>query len=371
MSDVRTGDGGTYPLLDEPVKVGIAGLGRSGWGLHAKTVAELPAIYQVTGITDPIAERRSQACRTFGCPSYADFSSLVTAENIELVVLATPSHLHARQAIEALSNGKHVLVEKPFAISAAAAAEMMTAARRAGKLIVACQNRRFSADFLKVREVIASGCLGAIIEIKISWHRFARRWDWQTLRKYGGGTLNNDASHAVDQALLLLGDQDPEVSCQLVRTPLCLGDAEDHVKIILTAPGSPLIDLEFSSACAYPQDRWLVLGTRGTLAGGDGCLRWRYTEPGSLSARRVSEEPPADRGYGHEELRWVEREYDLTGEEYVDGHRRLYQHLYGALRGSWQLAITPDSIQRQMAVLEKCRTAGIFQVEENYREIGI
>ena len=124
----------------------------------------------------------------------------------------------------------------------------------------------YDPDFIQIRKVIASGKLGRIVMIKQTWHSFGRRWDWQTLRKFGGGTLNNTAPHAIDQLLQLFGKKEAQVFCHLERT-LTLGDADDHVKIILKAKGQPMIDLELTSACAYPQEHWLVMGTQMSLNG--------------------------------------------------------------------------------------------------------
>ena len=346
-----------------PVGVGIVGLGRSGWDLHAKTLASMPHLYTVAGVTDPIAGRCAEAADRFGCRSFPSAGDLAAADDVELVVLATPSHLHAKTAIEVLDRGTHVLVEKPFATSLSEVDAVLDAARRAGRIATASQNLRYTADFLKVREVVDSGHLGRLVEIKVHWHAFRRRWDWQTMRCYGGGTVNNDASHVLDQALVLLGDHEPAVWAHLTHTPLCLGDAEDHAKIVLSGPGMPLVDLEFSNACAYPQNRWLVLGTRGALTGGPAGLRWRYVDSGSMRDRQVRSEPNPDRAYDNEELRWTEQSCDLAEETYAESHVRMYRELYLTVREGRPLAITPDSVRRQVALLERCRAAETRQME--------
>ncbi|MCG5214619.1 Gfo/Idh/MocA family oxidoreductase [Streptosporangium sp. KLBMP 9127] len=320
-------------------------------------MARLPAQFQIVAATDPIKERAEQAADEFGCAAYSSPAGLVADDDVELVVVASPSHLHAAHAVQALEHGRHVLVEKPFSLSLAEADDMFAAARRADRLLTAAQNLRYTADFVKVREVVASGKLGEIIQIDIRRHAFRRRWDWQTLTEFGGGMLHNDASHIVDQALLLLGEADVEVTCSLARTPLSLGDAEDHAKILLSAEGRPLVDLEFTNACAYPQDQWLVMGTRGSLTGGANHLRWRYLDPELLDARKVSSEPPEDRGYNTEDLPWVEEECRLPAETYVSSHVRLYRSLHATLRDGRPPDITPESVRRQIAVLERCRGA--------------
>ena len=340
---------------DGPIAVGIAGLGRSGWRIHVPTLEALPDAYRIAAVSDPSAERRGEAEQRLGCPAHADFQSMLADDRIELVVLATPSHLHADQASEAMRAGKHVIVEKPFAPDLASADRMLAAARETGRVLTGSQNYRYVGDFLKIREVVESGKLGRILSIRIAWHWFRRRWDWQTLKEFGGGSLNNDGSHVIDQALLFLGEAEPEVFCHMERTPLNSGDADDHVKVILRAPGAPFIDMEFSNACAYPQDMWLVMGTQGGLTGTHTQLRWRYVDPALLPARPVSREPTPDRSYNREELPWVEETSDLSREDHTASNKRLYGDLHRGLRQGAPLAVTAASIRRQIAVLERCR----------------
>lgn len=337
------------------IGVGIAGLGRSGWGIHVPSLEALPAQYRIVAVHDPKAERVAEAEARLGCRGYDDLSALLQDDAVELAVIAIPSHLHADAAVEALRAGKHVLVEKPFAADLADADRMIAAARETDRVLTGSQNYRYMADFLTIREVIASGKLGRILQVRVAWHWFRRRWDWQTMKAYGGGSLNNDGSHVVDQALLLLGDGQPEIFCHMERSGLSSGDAEDHVKVLLQARDAPLIDMEFSNACAYAQDMWLVMGTNGTLTGSHAGLRWKYIDPRLLPARPVSHDPTPDRSYNREELPWVEEIIDLSKERHIDSNKRLYLDLYATVREHQPLAITAESIRRQLAVLQRCR----------------
>ena len=341
--------------IDSVVPVAIAGLGRAGWSLHASTLEGMKDKYQVVAACDRDQGRQGEARDRFGCRTYSEFSDMLEEDEVELVVMAMPSHLHADFAIEAMRAGKHVLVEKPFAVDLEDADRMIEVAKETGQILTGSQNLRYQADFLKVREVIESGKLGRIILIRIAWHWFRRRWDWQTLKEFGGGKLNNDGAHVIDQALLLFGDAEPQVFCHMERTPLVSGDAEDHVKVILHAPGTPMIDMEFTNACAYSQEQWLVMGTQGGLTGTHGQLRWKYVDPELLPRRPVSREPAPDRSYNREELPWVEESCDFSNETYTMSNKRLYNALYATLRKGAPLAIAPESIRRQIAVLEKCR----------------
>jgi predicted dehydrogenase len=336
------------------IQVGIAGLGRSGWDMHAKALTVLPEMFRVTAVADAQPERRQEAYDRFDCFTTDSFEELVAQEAVELVVVATPSHLHADQCVMALQAGKHVLVEKPVALSLAEVEGMMVAARQADRVLTVNQNYRYQPDFRKVREVLASGRLGQIVQVRVAVHQFSRRWDWQTLREYGGGILNNHGVHWLDMMLQLVEDDDLEVFCHMVQTPLYAGDAESHARVLLRPKVGPLIDIELTHVNAYGQDTWLVMGTQGSLTGNRRQLRWKYFEPEAVPPLRLDRRPTPDRSYNREELPWIEEMCDLSG--YVtDGMVLLYRELFGTLRQAQPLAITPESVYRLMAVLAKCR----------------
>lgn len=338
--------------MHDKVKVGIAGLGRSGWSIHARVLEKLSDRYEIVAVSDLMEERRKEAIERFRCRAYSEFDSLIKDEEAELVVVATPSYLHAQHTIKALEAGKNVVCEKPMAANLSEADEMIDAAKRTGRLLAIFQNRRFAPDFLKIRELIESGKLGRIVLVKIFRHSFGRRWDWQTLKKFGGGELRNNASHLIDQALQLMGEKEPEIFCDLQRT-LTLGDAEDHVKIVLKAPGSPVIDIEVTRACAYPREEWLVMGTQGGLTGTLTSLRWKYFNPEELPPRQLDTRPTPNRSYNVDEIPWKEKSWSVT-EETKPGEVTFYEELYKSLRQGAPPPVTPESVRRVMWVIQRC-----------------
>jgi scyllo-inositol 2-dehydrogenase (NADP+) len=340
-------------MAERVVNVGIVGLGRSGWDIHARTLAKLGSMYRVCAVADASAERTGEAVAELGCRSYGDLTSLLGDREVELVIIATPSHLHATQTIEALDRGKHVVCEKPMAITTADADRMIAAAERAERLLTVFHNMRYWEDFQKVRAVIASGVLGRIVQIKLTMHRFTRRWDWQTLREFGGGHLFNGGAHLVDLGLQLFGEHEPAIFCDLQRT-LTSGDAEDHVKIVLKADGAPTIEVEVSNACAYPQDAWQVMGTCGGLRGSHDELHWKWVDFASMPQRPADHTPAArDRKFNREELIWQEKSWRKGTEENPD-YAQFHIELYESLRRGAPLRITPRSVRRTLSVLEKC-----------------
>ena len=217
----------------EPLRVGIMGLGRSGWDIHARLIDPLKDKYQIVAVVDRLPERRAEAVERWGCSAYPEVEELLANDDIELVIVALPSYLHAGVSIAALEAGKHVVCEKPMATSLEDADAMVAADQAAETVLSIFQNRRYNPDFVKVQEIIDSGILGRIVQIRLSESKFGRRWDWQTQKQFGGGTLNNTGPHHLDMALQLFGPTEPEISVHLDRT-LTLGDADDHVSWVLT-----------------------------------------------------------------------------------------------------------------------------------------
>ena len=347
-------------INESTIRVGIAGLGRSGWGIHAETIARQSGRFQVVAVADDSAARRAEASARFGCEAYSDVESLVLDPSVELVVVATPNHLHADHAISAMAAGKDVLCEKPMAGSAAEAEMMIAASRENGRLLTVFNNRRFDPHFLKVREVVESGVLGRIVQVRLAVHQFTRRWDWQTLQKFGGGMLSNIGAHFLDLLLSFFpDDQLPQVACHLDRV-LTLGDADDHCNVTLRVPGGPLVQLELSNACGLPQDNWLIMGSRGTLGGTFESLRWRIADVDRLPLRQLQQSPRSiDRTYNRDSVTWQEHSWQVPAEQSINHWQqdRYYRRLFDTIRRDAPLAVTPESVLRCLQVIDACHAA--------------
>ncbi|MBV7328101.1 Gfo/Idh/MocA family oxidoreductase [Chloroflexi bacterium TSY] len=336
-----------------PVRVGIAGLGRSGWGLHANSLAQLGDTFRVVAVCDPDTGRQEEAAERFDCMTYESIDKLIADSAVELVVVATPSQLHVGDATAAMRAGKHVIVEKPMAPTLEGVKEMIAVAEETGQLLTVNQNYRYHPDFLKIKEIVDSGVLGRIIQIRMTGNGFRRRWDWQTLKQYGGGDLNNKGAHSIDWAIHFFSDPNPEVYCHMETTPLFAGDAESHVKLIIKPNDGPLIDVELANACAFPQDAWLVMGTQGTLVSHDRReIRWKYFDPAEAPPLVLDTKPTPDRSYNSETLPWQEASFQPS---FNFGMSALYNDLYAAIRNGASLVITPESVRRQIEILERCR----------------
>ena len=159
-----------------------------------------------------------------------------------------------------------------------------------------------------------------------------------------------------NQALCLLGWKKPDVFCLMDRANVS-GDAEDHVKVILTKKGLPTIDLEISSCCPYPGDMYQVYGTQGGLSGGASGLKWRYFKPKEAPKQELMRLPLPGPSYCRETLKWYEKEWAPTkaqknGFTYMS--KVFYDHLYKVLKDGAPLQMTLEQVAVQVAVMEEC-----------------
>lgn len=346
----------------EKIQVGIIGLGRSGRNIHAHILAALPDYYRIAAVSDPMEERLVRARQDFGCETYRDYREMLQQTDLDLIINATPSHLHVPVSIEIVNSGKHGVCEKPVARKTADVDELIRAAERTGKVLTVFQQSRFSPAFMKMREVIDSGVLGRIVQVSIALNGFQRRWDWQSQKQFNGGSLLNTGPHPLDQALQLFGtDTMPEVTCSMDRAN-SFGDAEDHVNLMLKGEGRPLIHLTISSCCAYPGEMYNVFGTQGGLSGSMNELKWKYFDPAEAPQQQLITKPLANAEgapiYGSEELKWYEHHWTAEKQEGIDlfagmGHT-YYRRLYETLREGKPLQVTLQQVRQQVAVMERC-----------------
>jgi predicted dehydrogenase len=347
--------------MAKTLRVAIIGQGRSGRDIHAHYLKTDPR-YKIVAVADPMQDRRERAQRELGCEAFPTHEALLARTDLDLVINATPSKFHAPYTLAFLKKGFNVLSEKPMANRAKDVDRLIAASEKSGKVLAIFQQSRFAPYFQQVKKVIKSGVLGEIIQVSIAFNGFSRRYDWQTLTEEMGGNLLNTGPHPLDQALQLLGGDDmPRVTC-LMRNAISYGNAEDHVVLILTVPGRPIINLEISSCCPYPCFTYNIYGTRGGLKGSTSELEWQYYNP--KSARKLKlirtpiSQPDGTPAYCSDSLEWTKKKWVLPEEQqdwlsYMSG--AFYSMLYRTLTKGAPLAITLQQVRRQIAVIEECQ----------------
>ncbi|MFO7975322.1 MAG: Gfo/Idh/MocA family oxidoreductase [Candidatus Hydrogenedentota bacterium] len=343
------------------IRVAIVGQGRSGRGIHAEYLKQAPKKFTIAAVADPMKDRRDRAVKEFGCDAYSNYKPLLKRDDIDLVINATPSHLHVPYTLEFLNAGFNVLCEKPLAAKAKDVDTLIAAQKRSGTVFAIFQQSRYAPYFQQVRKIIHSGVLGDVVQINIQFNGFSRRYDWQTLTEFDGGNLLNTGPHPLDQALQLFGtDVMPKVFCTM-RSTINYGDAEDHVLLVLEGEGRPIVNLEISSCCAYPTHVYKVYGTRGGLSGTMRALEWRYYLPKEAPKKRLRKRPLSDANgnpvYCSDDLKWHKKTWTVPKSKrdlFNTLSRAFYTMLYKTLTRGAPLEITPQEVRQQIAVIEEC-----------------
>lgn len=194
--------------------IGVCGLSR-GFVLTAAALAHHPRA-RLVAACDPRPEARSRFEADFGGPGYGTLDAMLGDPAVEVVYVATPHGLHAANAVAALAAGRHVLVEKPMAVTLEDCAAMRDAAARAGRVIMVGPSHAYDGPVRHARALIEAGEVGAP---RLLWaangtdflNRPRTPAELDTAR--GGGVLFSQAAHQVDVARVLMGDRVTEVRC--------------------------------------------------------------------------------------------------------------------------------------------------------------
>ena len=253
------------PVEPKPIRVGLIGYGFAGQTFHAPVLSATPGLEMVAVAS---SQPRKVQAGWPGVPVEPDAAALLARRDIDLVVIATPNAQHHPIAKAALETGKHVVVDKPFTLDAAQARELAALAQERGRLLSVYQNRRFDADYLTLRDVLASGQLGRPVYFESHFDRFRPevRERWREQAVPGAGLWVDLGAHLLDQAVQLFGKPD---TLQLDTAALRDGaQVEDHFHALLrydTGPNAPLrVVLHASTLAAHAAPRYILHGTRGS-----------------------------------------------------------------------------------------------------------
>lgn len=277
----------------KPIKLGMVGLGRAGKGMHLAELKGKEELYEIAAVCDIIEERRNTIAEKFGAKAYATIEELIADPEIEIVDIATRSCDHYKHACMALKAGKSVFLEKPICCNYEDAKALMDlAASLPDVKLYVRHNRRWEEKFVKAMEVIDSGIIGNVYEVKLTRNGFTTRNDWQTIDTYGGGQLLNWGPHIIDHSLRFAGGDYTDLYCE-TRQILASGNCEDHIKLLLTGINGRIIDMEISSGVAAETHEIVAYGDRGILydTGREfSQLEWRYVKPGVEIERQPASE---------------------------------------------------------------------------------
>lgn len=295
----------------------MLGFALVGCGRIAKRHSELLGHDQIgnarlVAVSDVVKSKAEAIGERFGVPSYADMHAMMQSEKVDVVGVLTASGLHAEHVIALAKYGKHIVVEKPMALSLGDADKMIEACDRAGvKLFVVKQNR-LNVPVVKLREALDAGRFGKLVmgTVRVRWCRPQTYYDldsWRGTWALDGGVLANQASHHIDLLEWMMGDVDSVFA--MSRTALVNVETEDTAVVVLRFATGALGVIEATTA-TRPKDlegSLSILGEGGTVVIGGFAVNemqtWSFTEPrpGDEDVlTKYSVNPPSVYGFGHQ-----------------------------------------------------------------------
>ena len=341
------------------LKVAIIGQGRSGRDIHGAFFKTEDNLYcEVAAVVEFDAERRARALKEYpGCVVYEDYRELFARDDLDLVVNSSFSDMHYGVTKDLLEHGFNVVVEKPMARNYYECCDLMQTAEKHGVLLAVFQQSFLAPFYVFAKETAKSGKLGEIKQVSIQYNGFARRWDWQTLQCRMGGSVYNTGPHPLGFALDVL-DFDPDAKVVFSKIDLALtsGDAEDYAKILLTAPGKPIVDVEISSIDAFSDFNLKYQGTKGTLKCTTGAYTMKYICDGENPPQPVQFETLRDEEglpmYCGEKLITHEESGTFDGSAFNTAVCAFYKMVYERLENGTPMAVTPEMAARIINVIE-------------------
>ena len=337
--------------MNQTLKIAIVGLGRIGWRFHFQQALASDQ-FELTAVADPLPERLSEAHAAADCETHTDFESLWSGPLPDVVAIATPTTLHEAMTIRALNEGCHVILEKPMTTSLASADRMIAQAKKNNRRIFLYQPHRLTPETQTARQIIQSGMLGPIYAIHRGVYRYVRRNDWQSLRKNGGGMLNNYGAHYLDQLIYLSDDSAiTEVDCK--RWAIATrGDADDVVKAWVKKESGQLLDVQINQATAHIMPLWHICGKYGTAIREDNAFKVRYYDPTEAPPLNIVEGAAPERSYDNwDRLPWREEDIPITR----DKQRDFYANIHDVIVNNATPYIRIEESRELMRVMELCR----------------
>ena len=243
-------------------KTGLAIIGYGGMGgWHTRLAVRVEEI-ELLGVYDIKPERNALAVEN-GLYAYESLEALLADERVDVVTVAIPNHLHKDVCIQAMRAGKHVVCEKPVALSSAELQDMIDASKECGVIFTVHQNRRWDEDWRTVKHMYDNNTLGKVFRIESRVHGSRGiPGDWRNQKECGGGMVLDWGVHLLDQIMQMVDKK--IVSIYATLSYVTNENCDDGFTVTLTFEDGLVVVVEVGTSNFINLPRWYVLGENGS-----------------------------------------------------------------------------------------------------------
>jgi scyllo-inositol 2-dehydrogenase (NADP+) len=338
------------------IKFGIIGFGFMGH-IHASTLEKLGEA-ELVAVCDIDDEKLSDAPE--GVKTYKSMDELLAIKEIEVVIIAVSNHVHKEAVIKSAQTGKHILLEKPAAMSLPEFDEMMEVVNKCGVKLSVHQQRRWDKDFRVSKEVYDNNMVGKVYTIQTMLYGInGNMHDWHVFKKYGGGMLFDWGVHLIDQLLWMVDSKITTVFAD-VRNVIN-EEVDDYFKILLRFENGIMGEVELGTYFLADRERWFE--RHWFIGGNNGSMYLDGFDPVGKIARttRLLKNVPGKttmtasgptRSFGPPQPGVLVTE-DLPK---VDvNHIMYFENFLKALKDEEEFVVKPEQVRRVLAVMEAAR----------------
>jgi UDP-N-acetyl-2-amino-2-deoxyglucuronate dehydrogenase len=303
------------------IQFAIVGCGNIG-KKHADLIQKKATL---TAVCDIVEERANEFAHYYNAKPYYSIDDLLAKEvDVDVVAITSPNGLHAEHSIKALESRKHVLCEKPMAISSYDCRSMMKAGEKMAKSLFIVKQNRFNPPVVAVKKIIDEGRLGKIYSIQLScfWNRNRNYYQnsWRGTLKLDGGVLYTQFSHFIDILLWLIGDVKTAKSIMANYAHKQIIEFEDNGIVLLEFVSGALgtINYTINSFEKNMEGSLVIFGEKGTVKIGGQYLNDLVYQ--NIDNYRIENLPPGNEG----------NDYQVYAGS-MSNHDKVYDHVLDEL----------------------------------------
>lgn len=316
------------------IRTAIIGCGKNANELHTPILLKHPE-FEVVGTYDIVLDRAQRLAKVFylnehaNCKAYESLEALL-ATDVEYTVVLTDSHMHTKVATACLRAGKNVLITKPWALDSKDADSIIGEAKKAkeqfGVSLMPFLPQNWGTDLSTIKEIIASGEIGQVYEIRRRAGTFGKRYDWQIYKQFGGGYLNNWGPHLLGQLLDLVDEPIVKVFAEKKQV-IMDGDCEDTFIAMMKTQSGIILNCEH---CIMVDElpHWIVQGSKGTI----------FVTDGTIDVHKISYPGPIDPTAYRSKTVDDNQSYPLPG-QYNGDRFAIYSHIAEVIRGKCEYCV--------------------------------